>query len=151
MSLDSFGHAQLGGTASILAQKVKEHFGCKVRAIEFNLMQRCAQHLASKTDINEAFKAGQIAVRKAISGKTDKMIAFKRNYKGGKYQCQYTLVDLHVVANDEKKVPLDWINDEQNNVNEKFIEYALPLIQGQMAAPIEDGLPRFAKLNKILK
>lgn len=151
MALDSFGHAQLGGTASILAQKIKEHFGCKVRAIEFNLMQRCAQHLASKTDVNEAFKAGQVAVRKAISGKTDKMVAFKRSYKNGKYTCKYELVDLHVVANDEKKIPLDWINAEQNNVNEKFIEYALPLIQGQMAAPIEDGLPRFAKLNKILK
>lgn len=150
MSTDSFGHAQLGGTAQILAQKIKEHFKCKVRAIEFNLMQRCAQHLASKTDILEAFGAGKEAVKQAVNGVTDKMVAFNRVYKDGKYTCQYNLVDLSIVANDEKKVPLDWLNDEQNNVNEKFIEYALPLIQGEMAAPIEDGLPRFAKLNKIL-
>ena len=131
-------------------QKIKEHFKCKVRAIEFNLMQRCAQHLASKTDILEAFGAGKEAVKQAVNGVTDKMVAFNRVYKDGKYTCQYNLVDLSIVANDEKKVPLDWLNDEQNNVNEKFIEYALPLIQGEMAAPIEDGLPRFAKLNKIL-
>lgn len=147
---DSFGHAQLGGTATILADKLKEHFKCKVRAIEFNLMQRCAQHLASKTDIEEAFNAGKLAVINAINGVTDKMVGFNRVIKNGKYECEYTLVDLSLVANAEKKIPLDWLNEEKNHMNEKFISYALPLIQGSMAAPLEDGLPRFANLKKII-
>lgn len=150
MEKDSFGHAQLGGTASILAQKLKETFNTKVRAIEFSLMQRCAQHLASETDVNEAYEAGRQAVINAVNGVTDKMISFNRKYVDGKYTCEYGLVDLHIVANDEKKIPLDWINENQNGLNDKFIEYALPLIQGTMSAPLEDGLPRFANLKKIL-
>lgn len=150
MAKDSFGHAQLGGTASILANKLKDVFKCKVRAIEFNLMQRCAQHLASAVDVTEAFNAGKMAVRYAIEGQTDKMVAFKRVMKDGQYSCEYELVDLAVVANDEKKVPLEWINDTQNGLTQDFINYALPLIQGDMKAPLEDGLPRFAKLRKIL-
>ena len=150
ISKDSFGHAQLGGTATILADKLKNHFGVKVRAIEFNLMQRCAQHLASEVDVTEAFEAGREAVKAAVNGVTDKMVSFHRTYVEGKYVCEYKLVDLHLVANAEKKVPLDWINENQNGLNDKFVEYALPLIQGTMAAPTEDGLPRFANLKKIL-
>ena len=150
VSKDSFGHAQLGGTAAILAEKLKAHFGVKVRAIEFNLMQRCAQHLASEVDVNEAFNAGRQAVKAAVAGETDKMVAFRREYENKKYVCHYDLVDLHLVANAEKKIPLDWINEDGNGLNENFIDYALPLIQGNMAAPLENGLPRFAKLKKIL-
>ena len=150
ISKDSFGHAQLGGTATILAERLKSHFKVKVRAIEFNLMQRCAQHLASEVDVTEAFEAGREAVKAAVSGVTDKMVSFKREYVDSKYVCKYELVDLHLVANAEKKIPLDWINEDQNGLNDKFVEYALPLIQGSMAAPTEDGLPRFAKLKKVL-
>ncbi len=150
MAKDSFGHAQLGGTAQILADKLKNHFKCKVRAIEFNLMQRCAQHLASQVDVNEAFNAGSMAVKYSLDGITDKMVSFKRVLVDGKYTCEYELVDLSLVANDEKKVPLEWINENKNGLNEKFIAYAMPLIQGDMKAPLEDGLPRFAKLKKIL-
>lgn len=150
MVKDSFGHAQLGGTAQILAEKLKEHFHSKVRAIEFNLMQRCAQHLASAVDVEEAYNAGSMAVKYAVSGITDKMVSFKRVMKDGTYTCEYELVDLSLVANDEKKVPLDWLNESKNGLNEKFIEYALPLIQGDMKAPLEDGLPRFAKLKKVM-
>lgn len=147
---DSFGHAQLGGTAQVLAQKLKEYFGIKVRAIEFSLIQRCAQHLASKTDIEEAFNAGREAVKAATSGITDKMVAFKREYVDGKYTCKYELVDLDVAANTEKTVPLEWINKNGTGLTQDFIDYALPLIQGDMKAPLEDGLPRFAKLKKVL-
>lgn len=147
---DSFGHAQLGGTAQVLAQKLKEHFGIKVRAIEFSLLQRCAQHLASATDVNEAFNAGVEAVKAATSGITDKMVAFKREIINGKYSCKYELVDLDICANAEQTVPLDWINENKTGLNEKYINYALPLIQGDMKAPLEDGLPRFAKLKKVL-
>lgn len=148
---DSFGHAQLGGTAQVLAQKLKEHFGIKVRAIEFSLIQRCAQHLASETDITEAFNAGREAVKAATNKITDKMVAFKRTYVDGKYVCEYDLVNLDVCANTEKTVPLEWLNENKTGLTMDYINYALPLIQGDMKAPLEDGLPRFAKLNKVLE
>lgn len=149
---DSFGHAQLGGTAQVLAQKLKEHFGIKVRAIEFSLIQRCAQHLASATDIEEAFNAGREAVKAAVNKITDKMVAFKREYdEKGNYVCKYDLVDLHIAANTEKTVPLEWINEDGTGLTMDYVNYALPLIQGDMKAPLEDGLPRFARLNKILE
>lgn len=149
LAKDSFGHAQLGGTASVLAQKVKEKLNVKVRAIEFSLLQRCAQHLASKVDIEEAFEAGKIAVKEACKGTTDKMVGFKRHMKNGKYECEYVLFDLALVANTEKKVPLDWITSNHTGLTMDYINYALPLIQGDLKAPLEDGLPRFAKLKKV--
>ncbi|MGM9971354.1 MAG: 6-phosphofructokinase [Anaeroplasmataceae bacterium] len=148
---DSFGHAQLGGTAQVLAQKLKEHFGIKVRAIEFSLIQRCAQHLASACDVEEAFNAGREAVKAATNKITDKMVAFKREYEDGKYVCKYDLVDLHIAANTEKTVPLEWINADGTGLTMDYVNYALPLIQGDMKAPLEDGLPRFARLNKVLE
>ena len=113
-------------------------------------MQRCAQHLASKTDITEAFNAGRKAVKFAVSGVTDKMVGFKRQFVNGKYKCEYVLIDLHLVANDEKKVPLSWIKPDNTGLTKDFVDYALPLIQGDMKAPLENGLPRFAKLKKVL-
>ncbi len=147
---DSFGHAQLGGTAAVLAQKLKEHFNIKVRAIEFSLIQRCAQHLASAIDVEEAYTAGREAVKAAVNKVTDKMVAFERKIVDGKYTCVYNLVDLHIVANAEKTIPAEWINENGTGLNQGFIDYALPLIQGDMKAPLEDGLPRFAKLKKVL-
>ncbi len=148
-SKDSFGHAQLGGLASYLAGVVKERTGAKVRGIELSLLQRCAAHCASKTDIDESFAAGKAAVDYATGGMTDKMIGFERTIENGKYVCNIKLFDLTVVANTEKKVPLDWINETGDGLNEKFIEYALPLIQGETELPKEDGLPRFVRLKKV--
>jgi 6-phosphofructokinase 1 len=151
LATDSFGHAQLGGTAQVLADQIHNKFGVKVRAIEFNLMQRCAQHLASRQDVNEAFNAGKYAVKFAIKGITDKMVGFKRSYdKNGKYKCNYVLIDLHLVANDEKKIPISWIKKDHTGLTKEFVDYALPLIQGDMKAPLENGLPRFAHLKKVL-
>lgn len=147
-SKDAFGHAQLGGTGQVLANIAKQETGAKVRAIEFSLLQRCAAHLASLTDVNEAFMAGQAAVRYAVEGVTDKMVAFERE-EGPEYKCKTKLIDLTAVANTEKKIPREWINEEGNGVTEDFVKYALPLIQGESSPPIEDGLPRFAKLKKI--
>jgi len=127
----------------------KEKIGCKVRGIELSLMQRCAAHLASKTDVDESFLSGQTAVRIAVDGMTDFMVGFQRPEQG-EYKCEIKLIPLNEVANTEKVVPKEWINDEGNFVNEKFIEYALPLIQGESKIAIEDGLPRFAKLKKVL-
>ena len=148
--VDAFGHKQLGGLASYLANYIKGTLGCKVRGIEFSLMQRCGAHLASLTDIQESFLSGKIAVLEAISGTTDKMVGFERKYdEKGSYVCGIKLMDLTDVANTEKKVPLEWINREGNNVNKEFIDYALPLIQGTPDRPLENGLPRFARLKKI--
>lgn len=145
---DSFGHAQLGGLAASLAQIVKEKTGAKVRGIEFSLMQRCGAHIASQTDIEESFMAGKVAVESAISGVTDKMVAFER-VSQNPYRCETKLLDLSAVANYEKKVPDEWINEEGNGILQGYIDYALPLIQGETQMKKENGLPRFAKLKKV--
>ena len=147
---DGFGHAQLGGLASMLAEMVKERTGAKVRGIELSLLQRCGAHLASATDVNEAFTAGKTAVEAAVSGVTGKMVAFKRVYVDGKYTCEMELLPLSSVANYEKKVPLEWINEEQNGLKHEFIDYVLPLIQGEPKLPLENSLPRYARLKKVL-
>ncbi|MBP5407920.1 MAG: 6-phosphofructokinase [Bacilli bacterium] len=144
---DSFGHTQLGGLASVLANILKEKLGTKVRPIEFSLMQRCGAHIASKTDIEEAFNAGKEAVKAAVKGETDKMVCFKRTKQN--YEIEYILLDVALAANAEKKVPDEWINEEGNGVLSAFIDYALPLIQGEADQPKEDGLPRFARLKKV--
>lgn len=145
---DSFGHVQLGGLASTLAHLVRERTGAKVRGIELSLLQRCAGHAVSKIDRDEAFLAGKTAVEAAISGKTDKMVAFERNDTYG-YKCKPVLVDLSDVANTEKCVPRDWINEEGNNVNEKFIQYVIPLIQGDVEKIWENGMPKYVHLERI--
>ena len=146
---DSFGHAQLGGVASILANLIKEKTGFKTRGVELSLMQRCAAHCASKTDIEETFEAGKQAVRAAVSGETDKMVCYARK-EGDKYECEYKLLPLELAANTEKTVPLDWIINNGTGISEEFVKYALPLIQGECDMLKEDGLPRFAKLKKVL-
>ena len=146
---DGFGHAQLGGLAAMLADAVKEKLGVKVRGIELSLLQRCAAHCASQTDIDESFLAGQTAVNAAVAGETDKMVAFKCSRENG-YTCETELLNLSDVANYEKKVPVEWINERGNNVSQEFVDYALPLIQGETQMKKENGLPRFAKLAKIV-
>ena len=147
---DGFGHAQLGGLASLLANIVKEKTGAKVRGIELSLLQRCGAHLASATDINEACAAGMEAVRQAVSGTTGKMVAFERQMIDGEYHCKLVLLPLADVANYEKKVPMAWINEEQNGLKHEFIDYVLPLIQGEPVLPLEHSLPRYARLKKVL-
>ena len=147
---DGFGHAQLGGLASLLANVVKERTGAKVRGIELSLLQRCGAHIASKTDVDEAFLAGKAAVEAAVAGETGKMVAFKRESADGKYVCVPTLVPLTSVANYEKKVPAEWITPDGASVTQDFIDYALPLISGEPERPTENSLPRYARLKKVL-
>ena len=146
---DGFGHAQLGGLAVKLADIIKQKTGAKVRGIELSLLQRCASHCASKTDVEEAWQAGAAAVEAAVSGITDKMVAFKCTREGG-YKCETALEPLDIVANFEKKVPREWINEAGNGIEQPFIDYVLPLIQGEANAPKENSLPRFARLKKVL-
>ena len=147
---DGFGHAQLGGLAALLADVVKRKTGAKVRGIELSLLQRCGAHVASKTDIDEAYLAGQVAVESAVAGDTDKMVAFQREYVNGAYVCRTKLIGLTEVANVENKVPRDWINAAGNQVEQPFLDYAMPLIQGETPMEKEHSLPRFARLKKQL-
>lgn len=149
-STDGFGHAQLGGLAAMLADVVKQKTGAKVRGIELSLLQRCGSHIASKTDIDEAFLAGKAAVEAAVSGVTDKMVAFECSRGPEGYTCKTVLQPLDIVANFEKKVPREWINAAGNGVEQPFIDYVLPLIQGEPEHPKERSLPRFVRLKKIL-
>ena len=146
---DSFGHAQLGGVAATLANIIKEKTGFKTRGIELSLMQRCGAHLASKVDVEETFEAGRQAVKAAVNGETDKMVCYERQ-PGEEYKCEYRLLPLELAANTEKTVPLNWITNNGTYISDEYVKYALPLIQGDCKAPLEDGLPRFAHLKKVL-
>ena len=145
---DGFGHAQLGGLAARLAAVVKEATGAKVRGIELSLLQRCASHCASATDIEESFNSGKIAVESALAGVSGKMVGFKCDRSKG-YHCEYVLFDLADVANAEQKVPVEWITPEHNGVTRDFINYCLPLIQGETKQAKENGLPAFVRLKKV--
>ena len=145
---DGFGHAQLGGLAALLANVCKEKTGAKVRGIELSLLQRCAAHCASQTDIDESFMSGKTAVEEMLAGVTDKMVGFECDRTNG-YTCKAKLFDLSDVANFEKKFPAEWITPEGNNVTKDFIKYAMPLIQGETKLEKENGLPRFARLKKV--
>ena len=144
--VDAFGHKQLSGSATYLASLVGSEVGCKTRAIEFSTLQRCASHTASLTDINEAFMAGAAAVKAADEGETGKMPVIERvsNYP---YRVSTDIYDIHKIANVEKMVPREWINEKGNGVTEEFIQYARPLIQGEYAPVMVDGLPMHLRLN----
>ena len=145
---DGFGHAQLGGLAAHLAAVVKEKTGAKVRGIELSLLQRCAAHCASGTDIQESFASGKAAVEAALAGETDKMVGFVCTRENG-YHCETKLFELSKVANFEQKLPLEWINEAHNGVTKEFVDYCLPLIQGETPMVKENGLPRFCHLKKV--
>ena len=145
---DGFGHAQLGGLAAKLASIIKAKTGAKVRGIELSLLQRCAAHCASGTDIQESFSAGKAAVEAALAGETDKMVGFECDRTNG-YTCKTKLFELSKVANFEQKLPVAWINAEHNGVTQDFVNYCLPLIQGETPMVKENGLPRFCHLKKV--
>ena len=147
---DGFGHAQLGGLAVRLANYLKDRLNLKkVRGIELSLMQRSAAHIASEVDINEAFMVGKAAVEAAIAGESGKMVALERDETSSLYSCKPTLLSLSSVANYEKKVPREWITDDGNYVTNEFINYVLPLIQGEPKIPRSNSLPRYARLKKV--
>lgn len=144
---DTFGNAELGGVATVLAGFLRKEFpGLKVRSIEPSLLQRCAGHIASATDIEEAYQAGVMAVRYALAGHTDKMVIFKRTSKD--YKINYELLDLELCANTEKTLPLEWIKKDRTGLTKEFYDYALPLIKGRKEEQAPD-LPRYAKLKKV--
>ena len=139
--VDAFGHKQLTGTARYLAEKISREVGCKTRAIEFNSLQRCASHIVSRVDITEAFQVGGAAVKAAFEGEPGKMIILKR-VSDDPYICVTDIYDVHKVANVEKKVPREWINEAGDYVTEEFVSYIKPLIQAELTPIMVDGLPR---------
>ena len=141
--VDAFGHKQLTGTARFLAEKVNREVGCKTRAIEFNSLQRCASHIVSRVDITEAFQVGGAAVKEAFEGETGKMVILKR-VSDDPYVCVTDIYDVHKVANVEKKVPREWINEAGDYVTEEFVNYIRPLIQAGGADAHYDGWPATA-------
>jgi len=145
---DGFGHAQLGGLAATLANIMKEKTGAKVRGIELSLLQRCAAHCASGTDIDESFMSGKTAVQEMLKGTSDYMVGFECSRTNG-YTCKAKLFELSDVANFEKKFPREWITPDGNHVTKDFVDYALPLIQGETKMVKENGLPRFCELKRV--
>lgn len=142
--VDNFGHTQLSGCGKILEAIVKKEIGCKVRSIELNVMQRCSSHIASLTDINEAFLIGQKGVVAAIERQNGKMMYFKRN-KSKEYTVTIDSTDVCNVANKEKLFPEEFINVQGNNVTDDAIQYFLPLIQGEVIPPMKNGMPQHFK------
>ena len=140
-AVDNFGHSYIAGSARVLEDIVRREIGCKVRSIELNLMQRCASHIASKTDIQESKMLGMTACRCALQGKSGLMASVER-LGSHPYQVRYTAVPVCEVSNQEKKVPDDYINEAGNDVTEKMMEYLKPLIHGETEIIYENGIPK---------
>jgi 6-phosphofructokinase len=145
--VDAFGHKQLSGCAVVLTNKIQAELGLKSRAIEFSTLQRAATHLASLTDINEAFTVGYLAAKAASEGQTGMMITIDV-VKRDPYEVAYSIYDIHAIANVERPVPAEWIVDNGTNVSDEYIKYARPLIMGELQPLMVDGLPRHLVLNK---
>lgn len=139
-AVDTFGHSYIAGSARVLEEAVRSRIGCKVRSIELNLMQRCAAHVASRTDIQESRMLGMTACHLALEGKTGLMAAVER-ISDEPYQVRFTGIPVCSVANQEKKVPEDYINAAGNDVTEKMMSYLRPLIQGEAPVIYKNGIP----------
>lgn len=144
-SKDAFGHTIATGAGRVLENAIRSNIGCKVRYIELNLLQRCAGHLLSETDIKESLELGRNAVRLAVKGENGVMSTLTR-LPGSKYEVSYGAADISEIADREKKVPAEWINDEGNGVKDDLINYLKPLVQGEMSCKYENGLPKYIVL-----
>ncbi|MBU1145244.1 MAG: 6-phosphofructokinase, partial [Firmicutes bacterium] len=142
---DAFGHFQLGGVSAKLANIVSADLGIPSRSVEFGSTQRAASHIQSLTDVEEAILVGRHAVNAVLRHETDLMITLNR-VSSNPYKIEYGLHPLSDCANQEKTVPLDMINKEGNGITDKFLEYALPLIQGENPPQYKDGIQQFSKM-----
>lgn len=143
VGVDTFGHKMLTGSGKYLENLVKERLGVKVRSIELNVSQRCSSSMLSAVDLTEAAESGAYGVQAALAGETGKMVAFRRR-EGREYSLEYVTEDVDLICNKEKTVPLEWITGDGSDIGQEFIDYALPLIQGEVEVPSENGLPLFA-------
>ncbi len=145
---DSFNHAQLGGVSQYLAGIFFERFGIKTRAIEFSLMQRAGAHIASLTDYNEAKRVGVFAVKQAQKGKTGVMSCLKRMQNN---KMRIVAVPLGKVANKVKQLPEEFITPDGTNITDKFFDYVLPLVKGEVKRVYKNGMPVYFSLTDIEK
>lgn len=145
--VDAFGHKNLTGTARYLSNLIMKKLGTKARSVELSTLQRCAGHVTSRTDITEAYQVGGAAAKAAFEGHTGEMIALKR-LSNDPYQCTTQVVDVHKVANFEKKIPLEWINETYTDMLPVFHQYARPLIQAELTPIYINGLPRHIYLKQ---
>ena len=144
--LDAFGHKQLSGVGTYLAALISDKTGIKARAIEFSTLQRCASHVVSRTDADEAYNAGYLAAKKAFEGCTGSMITIKVESRAP-YLVSYSNFDIHEIANVERKVPLEWITEDGTYVSDEFIAYARPLIMGEIEPYYSEGVPQHLSLK----
>ena len=148
-SIDAFGNVQLGGSGEYLKGLVERSLSVSARSCKLGIAQRTAAHCASKTDVDEAYLAGRDAVLAAVEREeSGKMITLQRT-ESDAYACETGLADLSEVSEGTKRIPDDWINDDGVSMNYPFIKYALPLIQGEIESPFDNGLPVFSKLKRL--
>ncbi|MCR5342096.1 MAG: 6-phosphofructokinase [Butyrivibrio sp.] len=147
-STDNFGHNQLSGAGKALESLVAERIGVKVRSVEVNILQRCASHLASLTDLNESAEQGKRALLLAKEGKSGVMVTLKRT--GDTPYCVETdYQDIHDTANLVKNVPDSWINAEGNDVTEEMLTYLRPLIVGEPVIRFKNGVPEYLDVRHL--
>lgn len=146
---DAFGHKQLGGAGEYLRGLVEEELGISAKSTKLGINQRAAAHMSSQTDNDEAFLAGQAAVQAAVEGNTGVMVTLVRGDKEH-YTCETSLTPLVNIANEVKRLPANWIHESGTAMAYPFYKYALPLIQGRVELPEDQGLAKFAKLDKHL-
>ncbi|MEW6305058.1 MAG: 6-phosphofructokinase [Verrucomicrobiota bacterium] len=146
--LDAFGHPVLSGAADRLAEIVQGKLNLKTRTVKLGYSQRAAAHFASETDVQEAVACGETAMRAAVEGKSGYMAKIVRT-SSHPYQWTTDLQPLGDIANVEHFIPRDWISEDGFLPNEKFLEYARPLVEGQLRLPMEGGLPKYAVLEKV--
>jgi 6-phosphofructokinase len=144
---DAFGHQQLGGVGDYLANLIEQNLAVKARSCKLGIGQRAAAHCSSQTDNDEAFMAGQAAVKAAMEGETDKMVILVRG-EGEAYSCETGLAPLSEIANGVKEIPSDWISEDGVSMTAKFIKYAQPLIMGEVEVPFDNGVPAYVRLSK---
>ena len=145
---DSFGHVQLGGVADMLKVVIEKEIGIKARFNKLGTNQRSAMHFASLTDVNEAYMCGQAAIKAAMAGENGKMVTLVRQ-DAKEYKCTTGLAELSDVANGEKKVPPEYINEKGNGITDAMRDYARPLIRGQAPVTIgDDGLPIYMRFEQ---
>ncbi|MBU0745078.1 MAG: 6-phosphofructokinase [Gammaproteobacteria bacterium] len=146
--VDAFGHVQLGGVAPMIAKLIKHNLGHKYHWAVADYMQRSARHMASKTDVTQAYDLGKAAVLYALKGKNNIMTTIVR--KSDKpYRWTISYVDLEKVANVESKMPRNFITPDGFHITEACRRYLSPLIHGEDVPPFKNGLPQFVKLKNL--
>lgn len=148
-TVDAFGHTQLGGVAPTLANMVKDQLGYKYHWAVADYLQRSARHIASATDVEQAYAVGKAAVEFALAGKNAVMPAIIRG-KGKRYSWSIGEAPLAEVANVEKMMPRSYISRDGFGISELGRAYLEPLIQGEDYPPYKNGIPQYARLNKVM-